>query len=186
MADTTVQDRSQTITIGQISGTYGVRGWVRVRSFTEPDDGIFSYIPWRLCRRSAGCAGTQRTADETAPSCEVLEWRRHPPGFVARMGGVEERDAAFSLVGLFIVVPRSRLPKPEPGEYYWADLIGLRVETTDGQALGVIESLMQTGANDVLVVRGERERLIPFLQPDVVTRVDLQAGRLVVDWDVDF
>ena len=83
-------------------------------------------------------------------------------------------------------MPRDALPPPKPGEYYWVDLEGLRVETVEGMELGRIDHLFATGANDVLVVRGERERMIPFVQPEVVTGVDFDAGVVVVDWDPEF
>jgi 16S rRNA processing protein RimM len=105
---------------------------------------------------------------------------------VARISGVDDRDAAAVWVGADILVARSQLPAAKPGEYYWADLEGLDAVTPDGTALGRVSHLFETGANDVLVLRGERERLVPYLPGSVVREVDLAARRIVLDWDPDF
>jgi 16S rRNA processing protein RimM len=99
---------------------------------------------------------------------------------------VEDRDAAEALRGTEVWVPRSALPPPVDGEYYWVDLEGLRVVNTQGVDFGVVSHLFSTGANDVLVARGDRERMIPFIEPDYITRVDFDAGVVTVDWDADF
>ncbi len=91
-----------------------------------------------------------------------------------------------AMVGLEIAVPRSALPPPQPDEYYWVDLEGLRVINADGRDFGTVSHLFSTGANDVLVARGDKDRLIPFIQPDFVTRVDFEAGVVGVDWDPEF
>lgn len=162
------------IVMGEIAGVYGVRGWVRVRSFTEPMDNLLRYRLWTLDEDGSGTRAVT-----------VLEGRSHGPGLVARLEGIEDRDAAAKLQGRKILVRRAELPQA-PGEFYWADLEGLQVVTVDGVHLGQVDHLLETGANDVLVVQGERERLIPFVRPDVVKAVDLQARQLTVDWDPDF
>ncbi len=162
------------VLMGRISGLYGVRGWVRVFSYTEPRENILNYRQW-LVRRGG----------EWSPVA-VAEGRRHGKGIVVRLAGCEDRDAAAAWLEAEIAVPRSALPPLEPDEYYWSDLQGMQVETTQGQVLGRVTSLLHTAANDVLIVEGERERLIPFLQGQVVLGVDLDARRIVVDWDPDF
>jgi 16S rRNA processing protein RimM len=117
---------------------------------------------------------------------QVAEGSRHGKGVVARLVGCDDRDQAQSLMGYEIGVYRDQLPETEPGEYYWNDLKGLRVVTLQGESLGIVDHLIETGANDVLVVKGERERLIPFVQDQVVTKVDLDNGEIQVDWDKDF
>jgi 16S rRNA processing protein RimM len=107
-------------------------------------------------------------------------------GMVAKLSGCDDRDAAVALVGAEIRIPRSALPKPKRGEFYWADLEGLDVVTVDGAPLGKVSHLFATGANDVLVVSGERERLIPYVTGQFVKKVDLDAGCITVDWDEDF
>ncbi|RMH94449.1 ribosome maturation factor RimM [Lysobacter pythonis] len=166
---------SKRILIGKIMGAFGVRGELKIQSHTAPETAIFRYQPW--CLRDAH--GNER---------EVVgaKGRAAAKGVVATLPGVEDREAAEALRGVEILVPREALPPPKPGEYYWVDLEGLRVETVEGIALGIVDHVFSTGANDVLSVRGERERMIPFVQPDVVTKVDVDAGLIVVDWDPDF
>jgi 16S rRNA processing protein RimM len=161
------------VVLGRIIGVFGVRGWVKVMSETDPPDNILHYSPWQLCGH------------------QPAEWflvtgQRHGKGLIARLEGCQDRDQAQALVGLEIAVRRSQLPPPGVDEFYWADLEGLRVETTEGIRLGQVSHLLATGANDVLVVRGERERLIPFIWDQVVRELDLAGGRLCVDWDPDF
>jgi 16S rRNA processing protein RimM len=166
-----VQDR---VSMGHVAGAFGVRGWLKVLSGAEPAAALLDYSPWLLLR------------DGEWKSYKVLDGGVHGKGLVAHLEGVDDRDQAELLRGAEIAVERARLEPLGEGEYYWADLIGLRVVTTQGVELGRIERLMETGANDVLVVRGERERLIPYLRPEVVTAVDLAAGTLQVDWDPEF
>lgn len=167
-------DGDERIAVGRISGVYGVKGWVKIHSDTDPRDNILQYNPWLLKRPD----GWQRV--------KVLDGRAQGKGVVARLEGLDDRDAAARWIGTEIAILRSQLPKAAPGEYYWNDLIGLRVLTLSGEDLGRVDHLLETGANDVLVVQGERERLIPYVPGDVVTEVDLDAGELYVDWDPEF
>lgn len=163
------------IVIGTIVGLYGVRGWVRVMSHTQPVDNLLRYGQWQLGRK-----GTWRPA-------ELEEGKIHGKGLVIKLREYSDRELARQLIGTEIAVPRSELGAAAEGEYYWADLVGLRVETVSGQSLGVVDYLIETGANDVLVARAEdRERLIPFVIDQVVKQVDLAAGLIQVDWDPDF
>jgi 16S rRNA processing protein RimM len=161
--------------VGRINGLFGVRGWVKVYSHTEPRDNILSYRNWYL---RDGNAWRQ---------VELAEGRLHGKGVVARLSGCDDRDVAAALIGSEIAIRRQQLQQAASGEYYWADLIGLEVQTKDGVELGRVDHLMETGANDVLVVRqGKRERLIPYIRDQVVCEIDLAGKRLVVDWDPDF
>ena len=162
------------VIIGRISGLYGVRGWLRVFSYTEPRENIVDYNPWLI-----------RIDGEWRP-VEVEDGRAQGKGVVVKLAGCDERDTATRYLGLDIAVNRGQLGELEPGEYYWADLEGLRVVTCEGVELGRVDHLFATGANDVVVVRGDRERLIPFVQGDVIRAIDLQAGVMEVDWDPDF
>jgi len=172
--DTDRQDASaRWVTLGRISGVYGVKGWVRVYSHTQPRERILDYSPWRI-------------SPDGKALREVVTGRRQGKGVVARIEGIDDRDAAAQLIGAEITVPRDRLDAAPPGVYYWTDLEGLEVVTTDGQVLGTVDHLFETGANDVMVVTGDKERLIPFVEPQVVRQVDFDAGRMVVDWDPDF
>jgi 16S rRNA processing protein RimM len=162
------------LTVGRIVGVHGVGGWVKIESFTEPRLRIFAYQPWRLAQ-----AGVETEIDSA-------QGHEQGKGMVAKLSGCDDRDAAVALVGAEIRIPRSALPKPKRGEFYWADLEGLDVVTVDGAPLGKVSHLFATGANDVLVVSGERERLIPYVTGQFVKKVDLDAGCITVDWDEDF
>ncbi len=105
---------------------------------------------------------------------------------VARLDGINDRDQAAGLMGWDIFISPEQLPKAAEGEYYWSDLIGLHVETIEGVSLGVVDSLLETGANDVVIVHGERERVIPFLQGQTIIKIDLETGKMIVDWDPEF
>jgi len=165
-------DAGQTVIIGEIVGLYGVRGWVKVHSWTEPRAGIFNYTEWVLALNG------------NISQRDLETGRLRGKGLIAKLCGVEDRDTAQTLLGATIAVPRSALPGSD--DYYWTDIVGLRVETLDGTDLGTVETLIETGANDVLVVQGERERLIPFLHEKVVCEVCLDQGRIRVDWEPDF
>lgn len=169
-----MDDDSRFIILGRISGVYGVSGWVRVYSFTDPRENILDYAEWQI----RGEHGWERM--------QLSEGRRQGKGIVARLDGFNDRDQARTLMGRDIALLRSELPLLADDEYYWADLQGLRVINRDGLDFGTVASLMETGANDVLVVRGERERLIPLVFDQVVYNIDLDAGTMEVDWDPDF
>lgn len=158
------------VVLGRVVGLYGVRGWVKVFSETSPIEGIFRYSPWLV-------DGVERT---------VVEQRRHGKGLIARLQGCEDRDAARELLGKTVAIPRDQLPPPSSDEFYWVDLQGLAVETADGQTLGTVSHLIETGANDVLVIQGDRERLVPFVWDQFVLEVDFASRRIRVDWDPDF
>ena len=116
----------------------------------------------------------------------IEEGQEHGNRIIAKLPECEDRDAAGRLVGTDIAVSREQLPETDEDEYYWTDLIGLQVNTVDGVSLGQVSRLIETGSNDVLVVSGERERLVPLLWDSVVTQIETQEGVIVVDWDPDF
>ena len=167
--------QARRILMGRIHGAFGVRGELKLESFSNPPEAIFRYLPLTL-----------RTAQGVEREVEGARGRATGKGIVMRLPGVEDRDAAEALRGAELYVPREALPPPVPGEYYWVDLEGLRVVNTDGVDFGVVSHLFSTGANDVLVARGERERMIPFVQPDYIVSVDFDAGVVTVDWDAEF
>nr|WP_207161439.1 ribosome maturation factor RimM [Rhabdochromatium marinum] len=176
--------------MGRIVGVFGVRGWVKVLSATEPLENILKYSPWWLSRapnpKAPGAQSDQSGMDPAAREWPVLQGQRHGKGLIARLQACDDRDQAQALVGHEISVWRSQLPAPAADEFYWTDLEGLAVETVSGQPLGAVHHLLATGANDVLVVRGERERLIPFVWEQVIRELDFAQGRISVDWDPDF
>jgi 16S rRNA processing protein RimM len=162
------------VTLGRVSGAFGVKGWLKVQSYTEPHDNIAKFGVWTLRKN-----GADRVF-------EVEQGHRHAGGVVAKLRGLDDRDRAREWLGAQIVVERERLPAAGPNEFYWTDLEGLEVRTTAGEVLGRVEYLLGTGAHDVLVLGGSRERLIPFVVGPVVKQVDLAAGLIVVDWSPDY
>ena len=164
----------QVVNVGKISGVFGVKGWVKVFSFTDPRENILIYSPWML-----------KKGDETK-TVNVVDGQLQGKTIVAQLAGVNDRDQAASLMGWDVFITQDQLPAAVKGEYYWSDLIGLKVETIDGVQLGIVDSLLETGANDVVIVQGERERVIPFLQGQTIIDIDLNAGRMIVDWDPEF
>jgi 16S rRNA processing protein RimM len=164
------------VLIGRIVGLYGVQGWLKIESWAEPRMKIFDYQPWLLSAQSG--AETQIAG---------AKGRQQGKGMVAQLPGIDDREQATALIGMDIHVAREQLPPPGKDEYYWVDLEGLEVVTTEEVPLGRVSHLFATGANDVVVVRdGARERLIPFIQGSYVHSVDLSAKRMVVDWDPEF
>lgn len=163
------------IAVGRLHGAFGVRGEVKLESFTAPDMAIARYQPWTL-----------RDARGVERQYEGVKVRCGGKGLIAVFPDITDRDAAEALRNVEISVPRSALPPPAEGEYYWVDLEGMRVCNQAGIELGRVAYLFNNGANDVIVVQGERERMLPFVQPDVVTAVDFSAQTLHVDWDADF
>lgn len=162
------------VTLGRISGAHGIKGWVKVHSFTEPRDNVIRFDRWVLLQD-----GERREV--------VVEGGNGASGKVrAKLRGVEDRDAALALIGAEIAVARTALPACEPGEYYWTDLEGLAVRNTRGESLGTVDYLFASGAHDMLVLEGGSERLIPFVTGQVVREVDLEQRVIVVDWDADY
>lgn len=165
--------RADVVLMGRVVGLFGVKGWVKVYSYTRPREAILEYDSWQL-----------KFADGWR-AFEVAEGKKQGAGVIARLDDVKDRDAAAQLVGTDIGIARSQLPALKQGEHYWADLEGLTVVNLAGEELGTVSHLFETGANDVMVVQGERERLIPYIA-SAIRKVDLDAGTLTVDWDKDF
>ena len=162
------------IEAGKVVGAFGVRGWIKIHSYTAPPGNILKYLPWTLDVR------------ELKTPVELVESALHSSVVVARLKGFDDRAQAETLKNARIYVPRNVFPELADGSFYWDDLIGLSVSTVGGHQLGRISGLMETGANDVMVVKGDRERLIPFVMDAYVKAVDTVAGTITVDWDPDF
>lgn len=162
------------VTMGKVVGLYGVLGWLRVYSYAQPKENLLDYGQWQLI-------GSEYCRDFAVESS-----KQQGKGLVAKLQGLDDRDQARAWLGCYINVPRQALPEPKEGEYYWADLLGLGVYTLDGADLGEVVNLLETGANDVMVVNGERERLIPFVPGDYVKQIDFKQGFVAVDWDPEF
>jgi len=167
-------DQKGLVGVGRITGLFGVQGWVRIFSYTEPRENILSFQPIYVGRH------------DTWEEMRLIEGRRHGKGVVAKLENIDNRDHAAALMGSEISVRREQFPEIASGQYYWADLEGLRVITSDGVELGTVDHLLATGANDVLVIKGEQEHLVPFLPDDVVLEINLAQGWIRVEWDPDF
>jgi 16S rRNA processing protein RimM len=167
------------IVLGRIVAPYGVRGWVKIRPFGD-DPGAWGEMPrWWLSPDAEAEGSTWQVV-------EVESIRQHGATWVAKLHGVDDRGGAESLDGQFVGAPREALPGTERNEYYWNDLIGLAVLNEEGEALGRVDSLLETGAHQVLVVTdGEARRLLPFVD-QVVKEVDVAGGLVRVAWGLDW
>jgi 16S rRNA processing protein RimM len=163
------------VVIARFGRPYGIKGWVWLQVFTRPIENIERYRDVYL-RTERG---------ETRP-VKIEKLTVHPKGVAIKLAGVDDRTGIESLARAEVLVGRDALPPAGPNEYYWRDLMGCEVVHLSGQVLGEVRDIMETGANDVLVVQGDRERLIPFLPDEVIRAVDLDARRIEVDWDPDF
>ena len=162
------------VNLGRISGLYGVKGWIRVFSLTDPREKILEYSPWIIA------------VEDGHRTIELEDGRRQGKGVIAALSGVDDRDAARALMGAEIYVERSTLPAPEKGTWYWVDLEGLAVVNTEGVNLGHITGFMETGAHDVMVVEtANQRRLVPFVQDIIVQSVDIDGAVVTVDWHAE-
>jgi 16S rRNA processing protein RimM len=162
----------KTVLLGHVSGVHGLEGWIKIHSLTDPREAIFEYQPWLL--------------GASPKEVRLTQGKKHGSRLIALLENTESREQAEALVNQPIAVYRDQFPELPGGTFYWTDLVGLTVRLEDGRELGTIASMLATGANDVMVVRGERERLIPFIRGQYVKQVDLDAGLVTVDWDPDF
>lgn len=170
---TTAASKPEWVTLGAVNAVFGTRGWIKIVSDTRPRDAIFDYPVWHI-----GLKGEWQVL-------QLAECRVQGNVLLAKLRGVDDRESAEHLVGKRIAVAAAELEPPPAGTYYWRDLIGMNVVTTAGFPLGVVHGLAETGSNDVLRVRGDRERLIPFVVGLYVTDVDPEARRIIVDWHPD-
>jgi len=175
MVPENAQDR---VVLGLVQGLFGVRGWIKLYSYTAPPENIFKYSHWQLHR------------DGQWQRLRLVNGRIHGKGLVAQLatsdGPIDDRDVAAQWLGADIAVLRNELPKLASGEYYGAELLGFAVFTSDGAELGALVDFMETGANPVMVVRGTREHLVPFIREQFVLNVDMDAGKIEVEWDPEF
>lgn len=171
-------DKTGHILLGEISGVFGVKGWVKVFSYTSPRTNIIEYKTWLLKRQG-----------DWNP-VKVVQGRMQGKSIVAQLDNVNDRNQAEALIGSKIAITSDVLDDLPEGEFYWKDLIGLTVKTVKNEELGIVDWLFDTGSNDVIMVKGdaigEPERMIPFIMNDVVVSIDLEESLIVVDWDYDF
>ena len=163
------------VIIGKVGAPHGIQGWVSIHSSTQPRENILDYLPWFI----------KRANTNTWQALEVVDVKGQQK-LLALFAGCEDRTAAEKYVNAELAIPRDRLPVLAEDEFYWSDLTGLTVTTTTGRELGKIDHLFATGANDVLVIKGDKEYLVPYVKDRVVKNIDLKAGTMTVDWDPDF
>ena len=162
------------VILGRVSGLLGVKGWLKIHSYTDPRDGIVEFDTWVL------------RSDDDEQTVELEDGKKHGRTVVAKLKTIDDRDQAKALVGAEIAVERDALTPCQPGEYYWTDLEGSTVVTAQGHTLGRLEYLFETGGHDIMVVAGDCQRLIPFVHEKVVREVRLDQHIIVVDWDPTF
>lgn len=175
-----MSEKAQPIELGKFGAVYGIKGWLKVHSYTDDPESIFQYKP--LLMKSNG----------VFQAVNIAEWKRHGKGFVAKVVDYDVREEVQALVGIELFVDPNNLPELEEN-YYWRDLVGCQVHTDKGYQLGVVTDLMETGSNDVLVVKansndafGQKERLIPFIEEQVVLNVNIASQLITVNWEPDF
>lgn len=169
------------IVVGKLGASYGIKGWLKVFSYTEESESIFSYQPWLVKVKGEW------------KEFRVESWKRHGQGMVAKLEGLNVREDAQMLTNAEVAIQSDKLPALSDEEFYWRELFGMTVVTTEGYDLGKVTDILETGSNDVLVVKanlkdafGQKERLIPFLDEQVIKSIDRTAQRIEVDWDPGF
>lgn len=159
--------------VGEINGLFGIKGWVKIRSHTQPRKNILKYQPWYV------------QINAQWQTLAVVKGHAQGKTFVAQIKDIDNPEQAKDLIGLDVYIEKSQLPQLPKGEYYWADLIGLEVINQQQIVLGQVSNLVETGANTVLVVNGKKEHLLPYIEPFLI-KIDIQKKQILVDWDADF
>ena len=174
-------NKEKEVTLGKVGAVYGIKGWLKIHSFTGETEAILDYFPWSL------------KLGNKIKSVEITDWRKHNNGLIVKIANIDDRDDAQAFVGSEILTTEASLPKLLGDDFYWRDLIGMSVVTTNGYDLGTVSDMMETGANDVLVVKAnlndgfsKKERLIPYLIEQVIKSVSLENKQICVDWDPGF
>lgn len=167
--------KSELITIGKISAAFGIKGWIKIHSFTDSKKNILNYLPWIIKK------------DDEFKKIKIIHSKQQGNNIIVSIEGITDRDIATTFCGCKILINKNQLPKTKEGEYYWTDIIGLYVKTKFDVNLGKVSYLIETGANNVLVVKNNKtEILIPFLPEQVIKKIDFFNKIIIVDWDFDF
>ncbi|MDB2385772.1 ribosome maturation factor RimM [Shewanella sp.] len=176
-----MSSKQEPVVLGKLGASHGIKGWLKVTTYTDSVEGIFDYSPWLLKEQ-----GEWREV-------KVLQWRMQGKVVVACLEGVETRDQAQALTNCEIAVTPEQMEVLPEDEFYWRDLIGCEVVNTKGYNMGKVQEIVETGSNDVLLVKanakdgfGKAERMIPFVTEQFIQKVDLTAKQILVDWDPDF
>jgi 16S rRNA processing protein RimM len=168
-----MDEKNELVVMGRVVAPYGVFGWLKIVPDTEEFDGLLDYKTWWIGK------------DTDWRELKVESAKIHNDVLVVKLQGIDDRDAAVACKGKQVAVPRASLPKLKGEEYYWSDLIGLTVKNQQHVDFGKITDVFATGANDVIVATGDKERLIPYIA-QVIVEVDLDAKTMLVDWDAEF
>ncbi|MCF7521927.1 ribosome maturation factor RimM [Neisseria sp. ZJ106] len=167
-------DTQQWVAMGYIKGVFGIKGWLKIAANTEYSDSLLDYPEWQLRKDGKTLTVVLEAGKVMGDELQV------------KFEGIDDRDQAFSLRGYTIEIPRESFAPTEEDEYYWADLVGMTVSNKSGIVLGTVKNLMETGANDVLVVEGEYgQKLIPFVS-QYIENVDTGNHTITADWDLDY
>ena len=169
----TPQENNKKLLVGKINGFFGLQGWVKVFSYTNPRTNILNYSPWSI------------KVDGNFKSIDITSGREQSKTIVAHIKGVDNREDSQKFIGQDIYINKEQLPELTQGEYYWHELIGFDVINKDEERLGTVDYFVETGANDVLVVKGKKEYWIPYIEPFLVS-IDSKNNKILVDWDKDF
>jgi len=170
-------DNRKDIIVGCFGKPFGIKGWLHVNSFTAPKENILGYLPWQIQQR------------EGWQTLSITESRPHGDEIVVHIEGYDTPEDAKALTQKGITIQREQLPALEEDEYYWSDLEGLAVKTVQGELLGEVDYLIESGSNDIFVVKNQdekKERLIPYIPNDVVIQINMKRREIIVDWDPDF
>ncbi len=166
-------NKDSRVLVGKVSGCFGVKGWLKIFSYCDPRENITRYKSWIV-------------GDKVYDS---VESKKNGKLIVAKLKGIDDKDIALTLIGQTVEIREDQLEQLESNQYYWRDLVGLTVTNTKGITFGKITNLLETGANDVLIINGERERLIPYIidadNGQTVIEVDLDKKTMIVDWHED-
>lgn len=160
------------IIIGKLGSTYGIHGWIKLRTYTEYGENVLEYLPWHIKENNTWTPVTLESG------------RMHGKDIIAKLQGYDTPEKARLLTGSDIAILRSQLPRLDENEYYWSDLIGLSVIDQHKATLGKVIYLMETGSNDVLVVKGNKEHAIPWIMGKVITSIDLEKKEIHVNWEL--
>ena len=167
------QENDKRLLVGKINGFFGLQGWVKVFSYTNPRTNILNYSPWSI------------KVDGNFQSIDITSGREQSKTIVAHIKGIDNREDSQKFIGQDIYINKEQLPELTQGEYYWHELIGFDVINKDEERLGTVDYFVETGANDVLVVKGKKEYWIPYIEPFLVS-IDSKNNKILVDWDKDF
>ncbi|ABE56032.1 16S rRNA processing protein RimM [Shewanella denitrificans OS217] len=176
-----MSDNQQPVVLGKLGSSHGIKGWLKITAYTDSVEGIFDYVPWLIKDQ-----GVWREV-------KVTQWRFQGKAVVAELEGVTTREQAQMLTNCEIAILPEQMKELDDNDFYHRDLIGCEVTNVNGYNLGIVDQIVETGSNDVLLVKanakdafGKVERMIPFVTEQFIKQVDLQGKQIVVDWDPDF